>query len=78
MPSWTDRILYKDANKRVELLEYRSVPGVSMSDHKPINGIFEVVTKRVVSNQTNAALFSEYYQRQRFETMRAGVGEGRP
>ena len=63
VPSWTDRILYMDENNKVEQLEYQSVPGVSMSDHKPVNGIFEVITKRSISNQTNQALQSEYYQR---------------
>jgi len=63
IPSWTDRILYKDDSNRVKLLEYTSVPGVSMSDHKPVSAIFEVITKRFVSNQTNSALQSEYFQR---------------
>jgi len=53
VPSWTDRILYKDDSHKVKLLEYTSVPGVSMSDHKPVSAIFEVITKRVVSNQTS-------------------------
>ena len=75
VPSWTDRILYKDDSNRVTLLDYTSVPGVSMSDHKPINGIFEVVTKRVISNQTTSALQSEYFQRQRFESMRSGLDQ---
>ena len=50
IPSWTDRILYKsDQPQNVKLMEYLSVPGVSMSDHKPVNAIFEVITKQIVS-----------------------------
>lgn len=41
-----------DGNK-VKLLEYKSIPGVSMSDHKPVNGFFEVTTKKVISAQTD-------------------------
>ena len=70
VPSWTDRILYMDDSNKVEQLEYSSVPGVSMSDHKPVIGMFSVVTKKCISAQTNHQLQSEYYQRQRFESIR--------
>lgn len=54
VPSWTDRILYMDNDgNKVKLLEYKSIPGVSMSDHKPVNGFFEVTTKKVISAQTD-------------------------
>ena len=53
VPSWTDRILFMDDSNKVKQLEYSSVPGVSMSDHKPVNGIFEVITKKCISAQTN-------------------------
>jgi len=45
VPSWTDRILYMNDSDKVQLLEYFSVPGVTMSDHKPIYAIFDIVTK---------------------------------
>ena len=48
IPSWTDRILYIDDGNRVKLVEYQSVPGVSMSDHKPVYAIFDVVTRKYV------------------------------
>ena len=73
MPSWTDRILYMNDTDRVQLLEYSSVPGATMSDHKPVYAIFEAVTKKVVTEQTNHQLQSEYYQRQRFESMRLDI-----
>ena len=63
VPSWTDRILYMDDGSRMRLLEYGSVPGVSISDHKPVIAMFEVTTKKVVSNHTIAQLQSEYFQR---------------
>ena len=53
MPSWTDRILYMNDTERVQLMEYSSVPGVTMSDHKPVYAIFEAITKKVVTEQTS-------------------------
>ena len=40
VPSWTDRILYKN-NKNIRILLYDRV-NLNLSDHKPIFGLFEI------------------------------------
>ena len=41
VPSWTDRILFKN-NEYIKQLEYDKID-ICLSDHKPIFGLFEVV-----------------------------------
>ena len=73
VPSWTDRILYLNDSDRVQLQEYFSVPEIMISDHKPVYAIFDIITKQIVTEQTKQQLQSEYYQRQRFESMRLDI-----
>ena len=54
VPSWTDRILYLDHSNKARLLEYSSVHGVVMSDHKPVYAVFEVITKKNVTELTTS------------------------
>ena len=67
-----------DEGKRISQLDYKSIAGVCMSDHKPVSSLFSVVTKRAISAYTNSQLQSEYYQRQRFESIRLGGSAKRP
>ena len=43
VPSWTDRILYRN-NDNITLLEYDKID-INFSDHKPIFGLFEIQNK---------------------------------
>ena len=47
IPSWTDRILYKDPGSTAELLEYDAIMDISHSDHKPVYANFQVKFKRM-------------------------------
>ena len=40
VPSWTDRILYKN-NENIKILFYDRID-MNLSDHKPIVGFFEI------------------------------------
>lgn len=40
IPSWTDRILYKD-NPQVELVSYFCAQEVRLSDHRPVYASFK-------------------------------------
>ena len=43
VPSWTDRILFKN-NEYIKPLEYDKID-INLSDHKPIFGLFEIKIK---------------------------------
>ena len=42
IPSWTDRIIFKDDADKVELLAYDSVANLRTSDHRPVYANFRV------------------------------------
>lgn len=43
IPSWTDRILFKcRAPRAIKAINYTSDMRISMSDHKPVSGTFEI------------------------------------
>ncbi|KAJ3380706.1 inositol polyphosphate 5-phosphatase [Lobulomyces angularis] len=58
IPSWTDRILYKGNN--IKLLEYDRVE-LTMSDHRPIRGVFEMEVK-IVDQQKKEKVLEELYK----------------
>jgi phosphatidylinositol-bisphosphatase len=49
LPSWTDRVLWKctDSVDMVELIQYSSIQTITISDHKPVYGIFNVKLKQI-------------------------------
>jgi phosphatidylinositol-bisphosphatase len=49
LPSWTDRVLWKcmDSNDMVELVQYSAIQTITISDHKPVYGIFNVKLKQI-------------------------------
>mmetsp|Transcript_18421 Transcript_18421/g.29337 ORF Transcript_18421/g.29337 Transcript_18421/m.29337 type:complete len:285 (-) Transcript_18421:38-892(-) len=40
VPSWTDRILWKDKKGVVECMQYSNTASIRTSDHKPVSAIF--------------------------------------
>ena len=42
IPSWTDRILFKQKNGTLEQLEYDSIQSVKISDHRPVYAKFDL------------------------------------
>ena len=60
IPAWCDRILYRDAHPgitgkemhsvKISPKEYRSWP-VTMSDHKPVTGLFKIRIKKMTYEQ---------------------------
>jgi|LauGreDrversion4_2_1035121.scaffolds.fasta_scaffold997524_1 hypothetical protein len=44
VPSYCDRILFVSNVEHLGLIDYRSVPAVTLSDHKPVVGLFQVYT----------------------------------
>lgn len=46
VPSWTDRIIWRDNINSSKLLEYDAKFQVAFSDHIPVYGIFEVTAKK--------------------------------
>mmetsp|Transcript_16228 Transcript_16228/g.29175 ORF Transcript_16228/g.29175 Transcript_16228/m.29175 type:complete len:612 (-) Transcript_16228:273-2108(-) len=42
VPSWTDRILWKQDDQNIQCLKYNSVPKIRVSDHKPVSAVFQV------------------------------------
>ncbi|UZJ56414.1 hypothetical protein CBS101457_005734 [Exobasidium rhododendri] len=40
IPSWTDRVLWKDRESRVRAIHYESCPAIRISDHKPVLATF--------------------------------------
>ena len=61
VPAWTDRILFKSSSDKIKLLEYNSVQGVTFTDHRPVNALFQIFTKSRIATQTSDMLESEYY-----------------
>lgn len=51
VPAWTDRILFNCKRDHIRLIEYTSVPSVTLSDHKPVYAIFQVYTKKLGANE---------------------------
>ena len=41
IPSWTDRILFSN-KKDITNLQYKSIPSLMYSDHRPVQGCFEI------------------------------------
>ncbi|KAL9656882.1 hypothetical protein ABK040_004416 [Willaertia magna] len=64
IPSWCDRIFYKD-NPRVKPLDYRSYVNVATSDHKPVIAKLRVILsdtlieEKTVQQETNLLSFEE-------------------
>uniref|UniRef100_A0AC35TNU4 IPPc domain-containing protein n=1 Tax=Rhabditophanes sp. KR3021 TaxID=114890 RepID=A0AC35TNU4_9BILA len=48
-PAWTDRILHwkKFDSYRVDQLDYRSIPSITISDHKPVVATYDIEVKKV-------------------------------
>ena len=50
-PAWCDRVLWRrkhsNHHEEVTLLQYRRVEGLYISDHKPVNALFEVKVKEI-------------------------------
>lgn len=53
LPSWTDRILWKSANTRVNQVLYSSLNTITISDHKPVYALFDVDVKRIDEKKYN-------------------------
>lgn len=48
VPAWTDRVLFSQQNaSTMTLVKYKSVPGVTVSDHKPVFAHFRVKVNKV-------------------------------
>ena len=43
-PSWTDRILFCN-NRQIRNIDYSSIPQIMYSDHRPVQGCFEIYLK---------------------------------
>lgn len=56
LPSWTDRVLWKTSNNKVELIQYSCVNTVTISDHKPVYAIFKAEVKKVNQKELNKAV----------------------
>jgi hypothetical protein len=53
------------------LVDYRSLPEVTMSDHKPVTAVFQVYTKQQASQDTaNLMHQRNYYKKLRHNTLR--------
>ena len=48
VPAWTDRVLFSQQNSStMTLIKYSNVPGVTISDHKPVYAHFRVKVNKV-------------------------------
>ena len=54
VPSYTDRILFQVNPNQIKCLEYKSIPSISFSDHKPICATFQAFLSETVEG--NVAL----------------------
>lgn len=46
VPSWCDRILYKSTPLKLGVRHYDRKENISNSDHKPVFGVFNLLTKK--------------------------------
>ncbi|ETM99496.1 hypothetical protein PPTG_18747 [Phytophthora nicotianae INRA-310] len=53
-PAWCDRVLWRAKNPTdVKLRSYSSVPALDLSDHKPVNALFDIQVKDQVESKKN-------------------------
>lgn len=53
-PAWCDRVLWKAKNPSdIKLCSYTSIPALDLSDHKPVQGIFDIQVKYQVEAKKN-------------------------
>ena len=53
LPSWTDRILFKSLNAKINLIQYSCINTITISDHKPVYALFDVEIKKIDENKYN-------------------------
>ena len=53
LPSWTDRIFWRSTDNRVTLIKYSCVNIITISDHKPVCGYFDVQIKKIDQEKYN-------------------------
>ena len=53
LPSWTDRILWKSTNTKVNLVQYSCINTMTISDHKPVYALFDVDVKKIDEKKFN-------------------------
>lgn len=56
LPSWTDRILWKAINTKVNLVQYSCINTITISDHKPVYALFDIDVKKI-----NEKAFNKIY-----------------
>lgn len=47
LPSWTDRVLWKSFNLKCNLVQYSCINTITISDHKPVYGLFDLELKKI-------------------------------
>jgi phosphatidylinositol-bisphosphatase len=62
LPSWTDRVLWKTVNNKVELIEYASVNRITLSDHKPVYAVFKAEVKKINNEELRKAISELFTQ----------------
>jgi len=57
IPSFTDRILYRSQEpKSIELIAYKSITELKISDHRPVFGIFNIdMTKNKIGKEASVS-----------------------
>lgn len=53
LPSWTDRVLWKALNAKVNLIQYSSINTITISDHKPVYALFDMDIKKLDEEKFN-------------------------
>lgn len=53
LPSWTDRVLWKEINSKVELVQYSCINTITISDHKPVYALFDIEVKQIDDEKYN-------------------------
>lgn len=53
LPSWTDRILWKASNIKINLVQYSCINTITISDHKPVYALFDVEVKKIDEKKFN-------------------------